>query len=244
MSFSNLICIVGTDTSIGKTIIGSSICSFIRSYGFSVGVFKPAETGCLSDKGILPQDGLLLKEAASSPDPIETIVPYRLCKPLSPAEASKIDGVTISKNSILEILPKMTASYDFVLMEGAGGLLVPFSSNLLFADILEAFFANVLVVGRSTLGTVNHTLLTLSELDRRKINTLGFILNRLTENFSLEEKSNPSSISQYTPHTFFGVFPFVPVSCRHDFDYLSSSLKKSADPLLLSILLKMAGSKN
>lgn len=244
MSFSNLLCIVGTDTSIGKTIIGSSICSFIRSYGFSVGVFKPAETGCLSDNGVLPQDGLMLKEAASSPDPIEIIVPYRLSKPLSPAEAAIIDGVTISKNRILETLPKITDSYDFVLMEGAGGLLVPFSSNLLFADILETFFANVLVVGRSTLGTVNHTLLTLSELDRRNINTLGFLLNRLSEKVCLEEKSNPSSISQYTPHKFFGLFPFVPSSYRHDFDFLSSSLQKSADPLLLSMLLKMAGSKN
>lgn len=239
MFLNNIICIIGTDTGVGKTIVGSSLCSYLFHSGLSVGVFKPAESGLILFSEQNPSDGDLLKKCSRCPEPIEKIVPYRLSQPLSPSEASKIDRVSISKDVVFDKLLSLSSCYDFVLMEGAGGLLVPFTDNWLFADLLESLHIPVLVVGRSTLGTVNHTLLTLSELDRRQIPVRGFVLNRVNKLSSLEETSNPSSISRFTKHPFLGIFPFIPEAFRYNPDHLSVAAEKNLDPVFLSSFLPL-----
>ncbi len=234
MSLNNVLCIIGTDTGVGKTIIGSSICSFFYKSGLSVGVFKPAESGLINFSDTNPSDGFLLQQCSRCPEPLEKIVPYRLSQPLSPSEASKIDGVSISRDSISDILFSLSSSYDLVLMEGAGGLLVPYTDDWLFADLLESLNISVLLVGRSTLGTVNHTLLTLSELERRNIPVKGFVLNRVSQKTSIEESSNPHSISFFTKTPFLGLFPFIPESFRHDPDFLSKAAQENLDLDFLS----------
>lgn len=236
MTFSNVLCIVGTDTGVGKTVVGASLCALLRSLGLRIGVFKPAESGCQVGDLFEPSDAVLLKTASGCQEPLETIVPYRLCEPLSPAEASRLDGVEISRDLLFQKLSYLSENYDFVLLEGAGGLLVPFTRSWCFADFIESFSPRVVVVGRSTLGTVNHTLLTLAELQRRRIPVSGFILNRLSEHVSIEEASNPSSIRGFTDTPFLGFFPFISPESVLDPETICSIVKENLDTLFLSSL--------
>lgn len=236
MTFSNVLCIVGTDTGVGKTVVGASLCALLRSVGLKVGVFKPAESGCLDGNVFEPSDAVLLKKSSGCLEPLETIVPYRLSLPLSPAEASALENVEISQEVLFEKLSFLSKAYDFVLMEGAGGLLVPFARTWCFADFLEVSSPHVVVVGRSTLGTVNHTLLTLNELHRRQIPVSGFVLNRLSATVSIEEKSNPSSIETFTESPFLGFFPFISEKTLLQQDAICSIVKENLDTLFLSSL--------
>lgn len=149
--------ITGTDTDIGKTLISSWICLHT---GYTY--FKPIQTGNTLD--VDSTTVLDLAEAKILPEI------YSYSQPLSPHLAAKIDGSYIDINLI-------TLPDDDVLIEGAGGVLVPLNDKFMMIDLMKILKVPVILVSSSRLGTINHTLLTLEALRGRNIPVLGVILN-------------------------------------------------------------------
>ena len=152
------IVVTGTDTDVGKTVFAAALAGALgASY------WKPIQAGL--------EDGSdTQRVAALGGLPPSAILPeaYRLTTPCSPHRAAQIDGVTIDPARLQ--LPK---NNDRVVVEGAGGALVPITRDLLFADMFAHWGAPVVIVARTALGTINHTLLTIEALRRRSVPILG-----------------------------------------------------------------------
>ena len=156
--------ITGTDTGVGKTFVACGIAGALRRRGLSVAPFKPAETGCAFDersRALIPADAEMLQQATATQAPLETICPYRFRLPVAPWVAAEQEGVTIDPARLEQCYRELAASHDSVLVETAGGILVPLAENFHYADLARQLSLPVLVVAASRLGVINHTLLTL-----------------------------------------------------------------------------------
>lgn len=206
--------ITGTDTNVGKTVVAGALAAFLRSKGKSVGVMKPLESGCLSGarskgKGATKSDSLYLKEMAESKDDLDLINTYAFISPLAPGVAAALEGVEISLDKIVENFIKLSLIHEIVIVEGAGGLLVPITSNKLVIDLIKMLKAQVLVVGRAGLGTINHTLLTLSCLEKEKMEVAGVVLNHLSAEEDLSAQYNFKTLQAWTHAPLWGEFPYL-----------------------------------
>ena len=172
--------ITGTDTGVGKTIVAGGLAAILRAEGVNVGVMKPAETGCASAEGdLVPSDAKFLRAMSGVEDPLDTIVPYRFREPLAPGVAAALEGVHISIEKLQKQFETISARYDFTLVEGAGGLLVPLEGKTLMLDLIKLLAIPALVVARADLGTINHTLLTIRCAHSENVPLAGIVLNTL-----------------------------------------------------------------
>lgn len=192
--------ITGTDTGVGKTFTASLIASSLKAKGIDVGVMKPIETGCaVRNKNLIPEDALSLMQAAGSIDPLDDVNPYRFTAALSPHLAARLEGVEVDLDKIKTQFEKLSRSHDIILVEGAGGLLVPITETKITADLVLALGIPVVIVAASRLGVINHTLLTVEAARRRNIEVKGIILNNVTPAaIDLSRKYNLKEIKALT----------------------------------------------
>lgn len=171
--------ITGTDTGVGKTTVACGLAAALAARGVRVGVFKPAETGCPAgpDGRLQAQDGRRLRFFAGSDAPESDVCPYVLPEPLAPALAARRAGVGIDVETIAAACHRVAAAHDLTLVEGAGGLLVPLTDSLTFADLAVRLRLPVLVVVGSRLGAINHTLLTIRVARALGLTVLGYVVN-------------------------------------------------------------------
>jgi dethiobiotin synthetase len=203
--------VTGTDTGVGKTVVAAAIAAALLGRGIDVGVMKPLESGCSREAGrLIPSDATMLKQAAQCQDDIEVINPYRLEYPLAPGMAAELEGVEISIKAIKERYNSLAASHDLLLVEGAGGLLVPVKEDHLMADLAKALGLPLLVVARANLGTINHTLLTLHYAAHEGVPVTGVVMNCPSARQGLAESLNPAAIRKWSREPFLGVMPFLP----------------------------------
>lgn len=180
--------VTGTDTDVGKTVVAA-----VLTLGLGAYYWKPIQAGLApttDTSSVRAWTGL----------PEERFLPevYRLQEPMSPHAAAKIDGVEIDLAHILRThLPTDRPS----VVEGAGGLMVPLNATALVVDLVERFAMPVVLVARTGLGTLNHTLLSVAELRRRSIPLLGVVLN------GAEHESNRSAIEEYGAVRVLGRVP-------------------------------------
>jgi dethiobiotin synthetase len=190
--------ITGTDSGVGKSVITGALARALFVQGMSVGVMKPIETGCRKRKGVLfPADGAYLKRAACSDDTLAQIVPYRYPHPLAPDVAARLAGNRLSLRRIVRRFETLGRRHDVTLVEGIGGLLVPLSPSCDLADLIVALNLPTLLVARSGLGTINHTLLTLRQGAERGVKFVGVILNRASHRMTLADRTNPAWLAEY-----------------------------------------------
>lgn len=203
--------ITGTDTGVGKTVVASALAIALKSMGYRVGVMKPLETGCKrAGKRIIPSDAIFLKEAVKAKDSLSIINPYRFEMPLAPAVASELKGVRIDISRILESYNILRERYEVVIVEGAGGILVPVYKDYLFLDLIRDMGIPILVVARARLGTINHTLLTVRCAQDYGIQVIGFIMNHTrSEKHDLSEETNSLVIKRLSGVPVLGVLPFI-----------------------------------
>jgi dethiobiotin synthetase len=171
-----LVYVAGTDTGVGKTTISRGLLARWRMHARVAG-FKPAETGCATgpDGALVPEDAVRLAHAAGTSTPLDLVCPFRYELPAAPAAAAARQGHPFSLAIAKAALERLDA--DVILVEGAGGVLVPFTEGLLGVDVAKGLgCTHALVVGRAALGTINHTLLTILELRRRGLTPLGVVL--------------------------------------------------------------------
>ncbi|MBI5777880.1 MAG: dethiobiotin synthase [Planctomycetes bacterium] len=163
--------ITGTDTGVGKTYITARLCNMFRQAGLDVGVMKPVSTGGRDD-------ALYLLKHTGLKDPLDWVNPIYFKPPIAPTIAAKLAGRSIKINKIFSAYKKLkTIHKDGILIEGVGGALVPLNKNYLVADLIKELRIPAIIIIRPTLGTANHTLLTIEALKTRKIPISGFIVN-------------------------------------------------------------------
>ena len=172
--------ITGTDTGVGKTFVGCGIASALRRRGTRVAPFKPVESGCQPGPGtneLIPADAILLRQACATDAPLETICPYRFRQPIAPWVAAQREGREIEPSFLAWRFGELASTHDLVIVETAGGILVPLADRFHFGDLARLLELPVLVVAGSKLGVINHTLLTLEFLRSSGLTVLGCVLN-------------------------------------------------------------------
>ena len=200
--------VTGTDTGVGKTFVAAGLAAAFRKERVSIGVMKPVETGCRKRRGQrIPQDGLFLMKMAGSADSIEEVVPYRLSAPLAPRVAAELEGVEIRLACIERAYRRIASHVSVMLVEGAGGLLVPLTRKLYMVDLVERLGLPVLLVARAGLGTLNHTLLSLSCLAERGIPVAGIVLNDADGMRDPSKRSNPEILREACRIPILGQIP-------------------------------------
>jgi dethiobiotin synthetase len=202
--------ITATDTGVGKTYIASGIAAELRDRGVDIGVMKPAETGCsMLDGRLVPRDAKRLMKAASVKDPIALVNPYRFREPLAPSVAARFAGKKIEPDKIISAYRELSRRHDFMIVEGAGGIMVPLRGAYTYLDLAQALELPVLVAARPSLGTINHTLLTIAALRERQLTISGIVINHAVKQKSgLAEKTNPEVIQRISGLKIVGTIPF------------------------------------
>jgi dethiobiotin synthetase len=207
MTPSHGIFVTGTDTGVGKTIVAATLARLLRMNGVSVGVMKPVTSGCRDVDGVPVSDDALLLAQAAGVEFSDDIAPYRLREALAPAEAAKIDAVRIDFATIKAAYLRLAARYDYVIVEGAGGLMVPLAGGLLIADLARELELPLLVVARPGLGTINHTVLTCFAAQQMGLQVAGVVINGMPENPGRAEKGAPHQIGALCGASVLGVWP-------------------------------------
>lgn len=212
--------ITGTDTGVGKTFIACGLARAFRRRGVDVGVFKPFSSGGR-------EDAIALREAAGVADALDDINPCALAAPLAPYRAAQLEHVTIDLSACLNAFAVLSQRHALMIVEGAGGLLVPIcdtgNSVYTMRDFFSDIAGDIVIVARRTLGTVNHTWLAIEACRAAGLHVRAVIFNDAQPCDDAEPAcSNPALVAHCT-----GVSVAGPVHhCAHDaaFDSLVSSI--------------------
>lgn len=208
----------GTDTGVGKTYIASGLARALYRAGINVGVMKPVETGWRSEE---ESDAYRLAASVHSVEPLELVCPYRFRAPLAPQIAAEQEGRIISKRVILSAHRRMALRHDILLVEGAGGLMVPVNKQMLMIDLAKLLEAKIILVCADKLGCINHTLLSLEAAHKRGVPITAVIMNRHTAELDESTDSNQRAIEKWGNVTTF-IVPFR--AHEKDFDALAEKL--------------------
>jgi dethiobiotin synthetase len=197
--------VTGTDTGVGKTEVSCALVAEARAGGLDLAAMKPAESGVAPGQ---PSDSERLRAAAGGGDDPALVCPYRLAAPLAPAVAARLAGVEVRLEVILDAARALQARHAALLVEGAGGLLVPLTARHTFADLAVALGLPVLVVARAGLGTVNHTALTVEALRARGLAVAGVVLNRTGPADDPSVPHNAAEVERLTGARVLATLPF------------------------------------
>jgi dethiobiotin synthetase len=179
--------VTGTDTGVGKTFVACALARGLRAAGIDVGVMKPVETGVPREGA---EDARALRLAAGVDDPLEAICPQHFALPAAPSVAARAETRHVSLPSIRDAWQVLRARHAFMLVEGAGGLLVPLDDATDMADLAREVGLPCLVVARASLGTINHTRLTVEAAERRGLEVFGVVVSHSTGSLSDADASN------------------------------------------------------
>jgi len=172
------ICIVGTDTEIGKTTISCQILRTMADRGLKTAALKPiASGGCSTPYGDMNEDVFRLYEASSAKLAFDQINAFSFKAAIAPHIAAKQENTSLNVKGVLAATQKTIDSYngDVLLIEGVGGIMTPLNATETYLDLLIAWNYPILLVVGMKLGCLNHALL--SEANLKKLNLLGWIAN-------------------------------------------------------------------
>ncbi len=212
--------ITGTDTAVGKTHVTAALLAELRRRGVSAAAFKPIACGPGGR-----HDAEIYAAIMDHEQPLDVINPVYLRHPLAPSVAAKIEHKPVDLHKILRTYRQLAANYSVVLVEGAGGLLVPIRDNYFVADLAKALKLPLVVVARLGLGTINHSLLTVRQADASGLKIAGLVLNDTAGGRQgLAEKTNIRVLPTLCKVPLLGVMPHnkkaPPAAARQICDHL------------------------
>ncbi|MBP1747744.1 MAG: bioD [Deltaproteobacteria bacterium] len=203
--------VTGTDTGVGKTAVSCGLAAYLSlRKGCDVGVMKPFESGNEASRRAMTGDAWTLKQASGSPDDIRDINPYNFKAPLAPEPAAMLENAHIDIARVTSVYRQLADRHDIVIVEGAGGILVPIRDGYFYSDLIAAWQIPVIVVSRLTLGTINHTLLSCHYLRSIGVSVSGVILNDMLGENDIASQTNPGMLEKYLTVPLLGIFPHVP----------------------------------
>ena len=194
--------VVGTDTGVGKTVVATALIYHLRDKGVNVGAFKPVESGGT-------EDSTFLRQAAGGDDPPEIVNPYNFKEPISPHQAAEEEGREISVGTIIDAFESLKQRHDYIVAEGAGGLLVPLRRDFLIGDLIARLGLPVLIVARAAVGTINHTLLTVRHAQSLGLRVVGVVINCEKPVSDCERVSKPEEMAHFMDVPLLGRFPYL-----------------------------------
>jgi dethiobiotin synthase len=208
--------ITGTGTGVGKTVVTAAVLRAARAAAIDAVPFKPVQTGAAEGPGGLRAPDLEFCLAAAGlevqPDEAALMAPLLYKPACSPHLAARIEGRPVDLDTICRCAETLLARHDAVIVEGAGGVMVPLNESRTMLDLMAALALPVLVVAANVLGTINHTLLTLSALRAAKLECLGIVFNQPDEPAADDEfirRDNPETIARFGEAAVLGKIPHV-----------------------------------
>ena len=214
-------------------MVSVALLRLARRSGLTPIPFKPAETGCNPHAA----DGRALWHAARPPVAEADVVLYAFRLPAAPSQAAAAEGAQIDLEQIANRANALGAKGSPLIVEGAGGLLVPYAPGVTCLDIAARLKLPLLVVSRTALGTINHTALTLREAARASLEVAGVILNQTTETEGPHEPGNADLIAELTGQRPLGTLPWLRPDLAYDPDAAADALAKSIGGAALQKLL-------
>lgn len=184
--------ITGTGTDVGKTYVSALIVKKLNDSGKSCAYYKAAMSGNVRDNdgSLIPGDALAVKEISGIAQPIVEMCPYVYESALSPHLASRIEGNPVRLDAVKESFENIVGKYDYITVEGSGGILCPLSfddEKLWLEDIIKALNLSCLIIADAGLGTINSVVLTVRYMQSKGIPIKGIIFNRFVKGNVLHE---------------------------------------------------------
>jgi dethiobiotin synthetase len=202
--------VTGTGTAVGKSIVAAATCAALAAEGAPVVAFKPVVTGLDEPAATWPPDHELLAAAAGGRQAPEDVAPYRFGPPLSPHYAAELAGMTIEPARLLSVA--RAAGERPLVAEGVGGLLVPITFGYLVRDLAVELGLPVVIAARTSLGTINHTLLTIEAARATGLQVAGVVMTPWPARPKPIEESNRSTVERLGGVRVSGLPPTTPRS--------------------------------
>lgn len=171
------IAIGGIDTDAGKSIVTGLLARHLLSQGRTVTTLKLVQTGCTDLADDIQQHRRLMGQELTDLDRDGVTCPYLFPFPASPALAARMAGVTIEAKRLDEAIATLHSAHQWLLIEGAGGLLVPLNDSLILLDYLAGRRLPLILVTSPRLGSINHTRLSLEAIKARGMQLCGLVYN-------------------------------------------------------------------
>jgi dethiobiotin synthetase len=212
--------VTGTDTGVGKTVVTAALCMACKSAGMQVSPMKPVQSGAeRSLHGLQAPDLQFVTELMELQTHAD-MCPYMLEDPCSPHLAAKRASIQLELPRILGAYETLRDSYTTLIIEGAGGIMVPLNEKETMLDLMKALGLPIVLTARPNLGSINHTLLSLACLRNAGLLLAGVVLvDTLDTPRSYIEQDNPLAIHTFGKVPILGHIPFfeqlnVPESAR------------------------------
>ena len=211
--------VVGTDTGVGKTVLSLLLMQFFFAKGYSPFYLKPLQTGC-NDPNDIDSDAKFIYRHIGSlkgREPADSVI-YCFKNPKAPLFAARDEGKLIDVSVIESIVSQKANNHSPLIIEAAGGVLVPVVGNISVIDLITLTKGTPVIAARAGLGTINHTLLTIEALDKRGLKPLGIVFMDAGERETPPEmiRENKSAIEECSGVKVAGVIGRI-----HDFSQLS-----------------------
>ena len=230
--------VTGTDTGVGKTIVTAGLVRLARKRGLVCVGVKPVETGCAVRSGELhPEDGTFLVQASGDDISLDECAPIRFSMPASPARAAAMEGSAVHVSDLAEHVLAVADRTDLVVVEGAGGLMVPVEQDLMMIDLAERLQFPVVLVARSRLGTINHTMLSVAALHHRSMSLAAVVLSLIDTDPGPEEEFTAGDIARLIGPVPLLVLPHLTPEVAADADLIAGTMEKTWSPEVLTHLL-------
>lgn len=206
--------VTGTDTEVGKTLVSGALILKLRELGRNAFGFKPVVAGTYQGQNgeYINEDIETLRVASNLPQ-TQSICPFVLDTPAAPHIVAKANGIELNVNKLLESFTGIQNENDFVVVEGAGGLIVPLNDHESLADFAQKIDLPIIVVVGMKLGCLNHALLTIEAIKTRKMKIAGWVANALAQEMSLLNE-NIQSLQDRIDAPFLGMIPTLPLALQ------------------------------
>jgi len=220
--------VTGTDTGVGKTLVAGLLARYLREQGYRAITQKWVQTGTRDFPSDIPTHLKLMgmkQEAIQEHE--EDVTPYVFELAASPHLAAAHENTSIDTRKIIASFRRLSKEFDTVIVEGAGGILVPLNKKKLLIDVVETLALPVVVVAANKLGAINHTLLTVEALQTRNIEVLGIVFNTLDRRQDETVlQDNPKIVKTFARVPILGQLPWSTDSQRlyHDFKPIAKKI--------------------
>jgi dethiobiotin synthetase len=203
--------VTGTDTGVGKSVVTGLLARFLLRKGRRVITQKWIETGSRGFPGdIRVHLKLMRKPRGYLKDLLPHVSPYAFAFGASPHLAAGLEKRKINKEKIKKSFKFLSKRFDFVIVEGIGGALVPLSKRTLIIDIAKDMGLPVLIVAGNKLGAINHTLLTVEAIQRRGMDIIGIVFNDgVGRRGSIILRDNPRIVKRISGERILGALPRI-----------------------------------
>jgi dethiobiotin synthetase len=219
--------ITGTDTSVGKTVVAAGVTAWLKTHGVDIAAMKPIESGG-------GQDAKVLHRASGFSGSFGDVCPFRFDEPLSPFAAASEQGSTIDLDQLDAAFTRLSCDVNGIIVEGAGGLLVPITQTVSYAQLFARWNLEIIIVAADRLGVINHVLLTVMAALEQGLEIKGIVLNSVPvadDPTDLSRQTNYERLQQLVPRV--PIIRFSQVADPEDLSFLIREVEKSGLGMLV-----------